>query len=494
MTLAMSWDEWSRHDGLALAERVRKGELTPAELAVQAAAGIAMTNATLSGVVEVFDDVIADPLRDGMNPDGVFAGVPYLMKDLGPTLKGRLQEMGSLLMRGHRATADSFLTGKIRQAGLNVIGRSTTPEFGVCSSAENPAMYVTRNPWDTDFTTCGSSAGTAAMVAAGVLPLSHATDGGGSIRIPAGVNGNIGLKPSRGVFSIAPAASDLTGLVSTQGCHSRSVRDTAAFVDRCRGGAPGEFMPYWMPEEPCLSLIRRDPKPLRIALSHEWGEYRATPHIAVELERAGRFLEGLGHHVEWALPEVDFRAAFDAQTTCYISNFAQTITNLLTPLGLDRPPADRVEPINIRIWEAGRHTSFTERARMQAVFNTTARAFGAFFESWDIILTPITALPTPRVGTTEYLTLSDNPSVHDWFANLWRFFAYTPLSNLCGIPGISLPMATHDNGLPLGIQAQAAQAGDGVLLQLAAQIERALDGRWNGGRLPGVHVSGATRA
>jgi amidase len=300
------------------------------------------------------------------------------MKDLGPTLKGRLQEMGSLLMRGHRAQADSFLAGKIRRAGLNVIGRSTTPEFGVCSSAENPAVYVTRNPWDTGFTTCGSSAGTAAMVAAGVLPLSHATDGGGSIRIPAGVNGNLGLKPSRGVFSIAPGASDLTGLVSTQGCQSRSVRDTAAFVDHCRGGAQGEFMPYWMPEEPYLQRIRRDPGRLRIALalSHEWGEYRATPHFVAETERAGRFLEGLGHHVEWALPELDFRAAFDAQTTCCISNFAQTIINLLAPLGLDRPPADRIEPINVLIWEAGRHISCAERARMQAVFNTTSRAFG----------------------------------------------------------------------------------------------------------------------
>jgi len=412
------------------------------------------------------------------------------MKDLGPTLKGRLQEMGSLLMRGHRASADSVLVDKIRQAGLNVIGRSTTPEFGVCSSAENPAVYVTRNPWDTEFTTCGSSAGTAAMVAAGVLPLSHATDGGGSIRIPAGVNGNIGLKPSRGVFSIAPGASDLSGLVSTQGCHSRSVRDTAAFVDRCRGGAPGEFMPYWSPDEAYLSLIERDPGRLRIALSHEWGDYRATPHFVAELERVGRFLEGLGHHVEWAVPQVDFRAAFEAQTTCYISNFAQTISNLLAPLGLERPPIDRVEPINIRIWEAGLHTSFTERARMQAVFNTTARAFGAFVQAWDVILTPVTALPTPRIGTTEYLTISDNPSVHDWFANLWRNFAYTPLSNLCGIPGISLPMATQANGLPLGIHAQAAQAGDGLLLQLAAQIERALDGRWNDGRRPRVHVAG----
>ncbi len=491
MTLAMSWDEWAGHDALGLAERVRKGEVTPAELAAQASAAIAATNPALSAVVEVFDDVVADPLKDGMNPNGTFAGVPYLMKDLGPTLKGRLQEMGSLLMRGNRAAADSHLTGRIRQAGLNIMGRTTTPEFGCCSSAENPAVYVTRNPWDTGYTTCGSSAGTGAAVAAGVVPISHGSDGGGSIRIPAGVNGVIGLKPSRGVFSIAPGASDLTGLVSTQGCHTRSVRDTAAFFDSCRGGAPGEFMPYWTPAEPYVELIRRDPAPLRIALSHEWGDYRATPHIAAELTRVGRFLEGLGHRVDWALPEVDLRAAFAAQTTCYISNFAQTITNLIAPLGHERPPAELVEPVNIRIWEAGRGMSFAERARMQAVFNTTARGFGAFFEEWDIILTPITALPTPKVGTKEFLTISDNPSVLDWFGNLWRFFSYTPLANLCGIPGISLPLAAHENGLPLGIQAQARQANDGLLLQLAAQVERAIGGKWNDGGVPKVHVTRA---
>ena len=169
MALAMSWTEWAAHDAVALAARVRKGDITPAELAAQAAAGVALTNSALSAVVEVFDDAVADPLMDGMDPAGPFAGVPYLMKDLGPTLKGRLQEMGSLLMRGNRAAADSALAGRIRRAGLNIIGRTTTPEFGVCSSAENPAVYVTRNPWDLDYTTCGSSAGTAAMVAAGVL-------------------------------------------------------------------------------------------------------------------------------------------------------------------------------------------------------------------------------------------------------------------------------------------------------------------------------------
>jgi amidase len=488
MALAMSWDEWAAHDATALAARVRRGELTPGELAAQAAAAIARVDGALDAVVEVFEDVVADPLSDGMRPEGVFAGVPYLMKDLGPALKGRRQEFGSALMQGHRPTEDSFLTGRIRQAGLNILGRTTTPEFGVCSAAEN-RFHVTRNPWNTAMTTNGSSAGTAAVVAAGVLPMSHATDGGGSIRIPAGATGNVGLKVSRGVFSLAPGLSDLSGLVSIQGCHSRSVRDTAAFVDHCRGGAPGEFMPFWHPAQAYCELIRSDPRPLRIALSHEWGDHRATPHFVRELERVGRFLEDLGHHVEWQLPPVDFRAAFAAQTTCYISNFAQVIAGHLARLGLERPPEDLLEPINIKIWQAGLNTSYSERAAMQAQFNRTSRDFGAFFETWDIVLTPVTALPTPAVGTVDYLTTSTNPSVHDWFDHLWQNFAYTPLANLCGQPAISLPLGFQESGLPLGIQAQARQAGDGLLLQLAAQIERALGGRWNDGRLPRVHVA-----
>jgi amidase len=487
MTLAMSWSEWARHDAVALAARLRAGELSPAELAAQARAAIAQVNGAIDAVVEVFDDAVVDPVRNGTRLAGAFAGVPFLMKDLGPTVKGRLQEFGSQLMQGNRPSEDAFLTTKIRQAGLNIIGRTTTPEFGVCSSVEN-ALHLTRNPWNTEYTSYGSSAGAAAIVAAGVLPLSHGTDGGGSIRIPAGATGNIGLKVSRGVFSLAPGLSDLSGLVSIQGVISRTVRDTAAFVDQCRGGAPGEFMPFWTPAQSCSELIQRDPGRLRIALSHEWGDFRAVPHFVAELERVGRLLEGLGHQVEWALPAVDFQSAFAAQTTCYISNFAQVIQGHLVRLGHARPPADLLEPINIKIWEAGRDTSYSARAAMQAVFNTTSRAFGHFFEDWDIILTPITAKPTPRVGTTEYLTTSDNPSVHDWFANLWQNFAYTPLANLCGLPGLSMPLGRQENGLPLGIQAQARQANDGLLLQLAAQIERALDGQWHAGRRPAVHV------
>ncbi|KQN53410.1 amidase [Erwinia sp. Leaf53] len=490
MSTVMSWEAWASADAVALAAKVKSGEVTAAELAHQAADAVARVNPTTGAVVELFDDAIHAPATDGTRLDGPFAGVPFLMKDLGPGVKGRLQEQGSKFLRGNRPAADAFLTQQIRHAGLNIIGRSATPEFGVCGSAENPDIYVTRNPWNPEYTTFGSSAGASASVAAGVLPLAHATDGGGSIRIPAGSHGLIGLKSSRGVFSIAPALSDISGYVSTQGCVSRSVRDSALFVDSCRGGAPGEFMPYWQSAEPCSELIKRDPPPLRIAISHEWGDYRADPHFVRELERAAGLLAELGHQVEWQVPDIDFEAAFAAQTSCYIGNFAQFIARLLEKKGLDAPPEDLVEPINIKIWQKGIDMSYSERWKMQDVFNTTARRLGNFYQQWDIILTPTFAKPTPLLGDKRYLTTSDNPDVLDWFYGLWDIFAYTPLASVTGTPGISLPLGHQQSGIPLGIHAQTRQGNDAQLLQLAAQLERALGGRFGVGHQPMVHVTG----
>ncbi|MBS0909622.1 amidase [Tatumella sp. JGM118] len=489
MKQVMTWDEWATCDATALADLIKHGEVTAAEIADQAKLATEKVNPSLNAVVELFEDAITAPFAEGTNAQGPFAGVPLLIKDLGPGVKGRLQEQGSKFFKGFRQTSDAFLTTKIRQSGLNIIGRSATPEFGVASSAENPEIYVVRNPWNTDYTSFGSSAGAVASVAAGVLPLAHATDGGGSIRIPAGAQGLVGLKSSRGVLSIAPALSDITGYVSTQGCVSRSVRDSALFIDSCRGGAPGEFMPYWKAEGSYTELVKRDPPRLKIAVSHEWGNYHADPHFVTELERTVRLLEELGHYVEWQTPDIDFEAAFAAQTTCYISNFAQFIQRQLEKRGLTEPPEDLVEPINRKIWLKGRDMSYSERWLMQDVFNSTSRQLGAFYEQWDMILTPSFSAPTPLTGDKRYLTLSDNPDVMDWFYSLWELFSYTPLASLTGTPGISVPLAWQTSGIPLGMHFQTRQANDGQLLQLAAQLERAAGGRFNGQRIPQVHVT-----
>jgi len=202
-------------------------------------------------------------------------------------------------------------------------------------------------------------------------------------------------------------------------------------------------------------------------------------------------LEELGHHVEWETPQVDFAQAFEAQTTCYISNFAQFIQCLLEKKGLSSPPEALVEPINIRLWQKGIDMFYSERWKMQDAFNTVSRDLGRFFQQWDMILTPTFSKPTPLMGEKKYLTLSDNPDVMDWFYNLWDIFSYTPLASLTGTAGISIPLAWQQSGIPLGMHFQTRQANDGQLLQLAAQLERALGGSFIRNNVPQVHVSRA---
>jgi len=228
---------------------------------------------------------------------------------------------------------------------------------------------------------------------------------------------------------------------------------------------------------------------LRIGLSCSWGSYGAEADLVAALERAARHLADLGHSVDWALPDVDFDEAYEAQTLCYISNFAQVISTHLRTRRLFEPPEDLVEPINRLIWQAGKDIAYRERFAMQEVFNRTARQFGSFFESWDIMLTPVTAQATPKIGESELLTTSNETVIQTWFHRLWKAFAFTPLSNMCGTPAISMPMERQANGLPFGIQALAPQSHDGLLLQLAAQIERSLAKGWNQGALPDVHIS-----
>lgn len=488
MSQCMEWKAWSHYDAIGLAGLLDKRKVTAEELARQVQTATQALNPKIGPVVELFDDAIADPSTDGTNLHGPFKGVPLLMKDLGPAIKGRLQEQGSKFLKGNRNIEDAFLTKRIRKAGLNIIGRTTVPEFGVCSSVENPDIYTTRNPWNPDYTSFGSSAGACVAVASGILPLAHGTDGGGSIRIPAANNGLIGLKASRGVFSISPNLSDISGYVSTQGCVSRTVRDSAAFLDYCRGGDVGEFMPYWKSNTSYLKQIQQDPAPLKIALSHEWANYRSESSFIDALNEAGCFLEALGHKVDYVVPSVDFSAAYQAQTTCYISNFAQFIARWLEKKGLQRPPQDLIEPINIKIWEAGVGMLYTERWKMQDIFNKVSRQLGQFYEDWDIILTPTFAKMTPQLGDKTYLTTSDEPCVLNWFESLWGIFPYTPIASLTGTPAISIPMGRQENGLPLGMQAQTRQGDDGLLLQLAAQIERALGPNFNQ-PIPMVHVS-----
>ncbi|HMA26668.1 MAG TPA: amidase, partial [Solirubrobacterales bacterium] len=271
-------DELAGLDATAQAELVRSGEASPVDL-VEAAIGR----------IEAFDDeinAVITPLFEqahraaaGELPDGPFRGVPTLLKDLQAHSAGDPFHEGMKHLRelAWREEEDTWLVGRLRAAGFVICGKTNTAELGILATTEPEAYGPTRNPWDAGRSPGGSSGGSAAAVAAGMVPVAHGNDGGGSIRIPASECGVVGLKPSRGRSSFGPDLGDGVGGLAVEGCVSRTVRDTAAFVDACRGGAPGEFMPYWTSPEPYDELIRRDPRRLRVAVTHERGEYRAAP-------------------------------------------------------------------------------------------------------------------------------------------------------------------------------------------------------------------------
>ena len=249
--VVLSWDEWSRLDAVSMAALVRQGDVSAAELASQAAEAVALMNPKLNAVLEVFEDVVESPLKDGMNPDGALAGVPMLVKDVGSGLKGRLQERGAKFLEGMRRENDDTLVENWRSAGLNLIGRTSLPTCGFAAVSDSLIHGITRNPWNLDRTPSGSSGGSAAAVAAGIVPIASASDGAGSTRSPAGWNGLIGLKPSRGLLPLAAGANEFSRHLGVEGVLTKTVRDSALAYDyMCRHKPGDSFMPVVLPKQP----------------------------------------------------------------------------------------------------------------------------------------------------------------------------------------------------------------------------------------------------
>jgi amidase len=302
--LAMSWEEWHRHDSIALADLVRAGKVTAKELCAQVAAGVARIDRQIEAVLGIYGDVVGDPGRDGPSKEGRLFGVPILLKNLGLGLAGRTQESSSKLFKDHVVEATDPLVENYLRAGLIPIGRSTTPEFGMTFDTATDYLgrvKVTRNPWKLERTPGGSSGGSAAAVAAGVLPISMSSDGGGSPRIPASFCGLVGLKATRGRGPRPLAQSEYILRIAIDGVVTRTVRDTAAAYDyltRVPNG--GSFIRMRPPARSYLEAIERDPGRLKIGLSTGmWGRATATdPTVAERLRTVATLLEGLGHHLE----------------------------------------------------------------------------------------------------------------------------------------------------------------------------------------------------
>ncbi len=471
-------------DATAHAHLVSTREATATELVDAAIGRIEDGDGTLNAVVmrwferahrqaEAFDEL---PLTSEQR-DAAFAGVPFLLKDLGNHVAGLPLTSGNRAARDERplSTHDSNLVVHFRDAGLITLGRTNSPEFGSLPVTEPLAYGPTRNPWDTGHTPGGSSGGAAAAVAAGMVPIAHASDGGGSIRIPASCCGLVGLKPSQGRVSMGPER-DESGL-STQLCVSRSVRDTARMLDAVHGPGIGDSVIAPAPSRAYNDELGVDPGRLRIGLldRHPIGGDLHTDCVTA-VRSAASLLEGLGHDVELGHPPIlgdaefprRFAAMWAALMAVGIDALGQTIGRPLT--------ADDVEPVN---WAQGDYAAQLSAAQyataLAAVGQYRRQVQGWWAEGWDLLLTPTLAAPPLPIGGL-YGDQGDgidpeNPMAPSMRAG--RFVAFTPQFNASGQPAISLPLHWNDAGLPIGVQLVAAYGREDLLIRVASQLEAA---------------------
>lgn len=456
-----------RLDAIAQADLVRRGEATATELVEAAIERIESVNPKLNAVVTpLFDRALAAakaPLADSP-----LAGVPFLLKDLGAGIEGVLQTNGSRALRDHVATETSPLVEKYERAGLIVVGRTSTPEFGNHSTTEPELFGPTLNPWHPGVTAGGSSGGSASAVAAGMVPAAHASDGAGSIRIPASCCGLFGLKPTRGRVSRFPEPEGIGGF-GTHHVVSRSVRDSAALLDAVAGPAPGDPWFAAPHERPYLAEVHRDPGRLRIAWS-------ARPPLETEVDRecvtavrqAAALLESLGHEVEEARPEFEGEVIVGPMVTVWAVGNVEDALACEAILG--RPlERDELETTTWELVEFGRGSNALDLADAVAVLGLASRQIGLFFERWDAWLTPTLAKPPVPLGV---LNQSYGGAI-EWWRFDCTFNAWNPVANVTGQPAMSVPLHWTADGLPIGVQVVGRYGEEATLFRLAAQLEAA---------------------
>lgn len=492
---AMAWADWARLDATALAGHIRSGAITPTEAAAQAAQGVARFNPRLEAVLELFADTLTDPSVDGPSPQGLLHGVPMFLKDLGSGLARRQQDSGSALTRGTVIGATDPSIANFLRAGLVPIGRSTTPEFGMTfdtTTDHDGTIRVTRNPWNLDRTPGGSSGGSAAMVAAGVVPLSMSSDGGGSTRIPAAFCGLVGLKASRGRVPQPLGRNEYVTRVSIDGVVTRSVRDTAAvfeYLTRIPNG--GSFIRMGPPPGSYLAAIARPPHRLRIGLSTgRWGRTGdPDPQVAARVRLVAALLEELGHAVEEVQDSAicDWPLMWDTYIQQWVGSRA-SFAVMAKERQLDHDSLRRrLTPMTWRHYMASERYDKFDMMRMMSGNNTLTRQYGALMDRYDALLTPTLAIRVPAANGP-YSLLRDE-DLDDWVGRLADACRYTMPANETGAPAISLPAGHDADGLPIGVQLQGNFAREDVLLALAAQIEAARPAWF--GAIPPVHVTEA---
>ena len=467
----MTLSEYRTYDALGLANLVKKGDATALELAKLALKAIDNINPELNAVLEVFEDPLENLVNTGIT-NAPFASVPFLVKDLILHMQGRKCEMGSRLCQDMIAPHDTHLAAKFKDAGLITLGRTATPEMGFCTTTESLLNGPTLNPWNTDIMPGGSSGGSAAMVAAGAVPMAHGNDGGGSLRIPAACCGLVGLKPSRGRTPIGPDAGDGLNGLGIEHVLTRSLRDCAAMLDATEGPMPGDPYAIIRPARPYLSELDRKCEPLKIGFtSTAWSGVHIDAEIADKTRKIALLCAQMGHNVEEATPLFDYGIFREATVTFWCANIALWVTQISEMTG--RPiNEETLEATTLACYRYGLEMQATDMVAAFAAMNMVSRDISTFFQKYDVLITPTTALLPQKIGVYN----ANDPSfdAYDWADHIFSFAPFTAAFNMTGQPAISLPLSMSATGLPIGTQFVSGAGREDILFRLSSQLEQAL--------------------
>jgi amidase len=493
--------EYDHLDALGLGELVARRAVSPQELLEAALERADARDPALNAIVARYDDEARERAA-GPLPPGPLAGVPFLLKDLATEWGGHPLTDGSRFTREVVASDDSGVVRRLLAAGLVLFGQTSTPELGIKAVTEPEARGPCRNPWSLEHTPGGSSGGSAACVAARIVPAAHGNDGGGSLRIPASCCGAFALKASRGRVSWGPLHGPLLSGMATQGVLTRSVRDSAALLDVLAGACPGDPYAAPPPARPFLSEVGAPPGRLRVAVTRRSLFARATHRDCAEaVERAALLLTELGHDVQEAHPDIAREPLIRAHLVAVAAQVAADLHRAAALVGRG-PRASELEPETATLAAAGRTLSAGALVCAEAEMHRAARAMAAFHASYDVLVTPTLAQPPQRIGALALgpaeraaLRAAAALPVQRVFDALFDAFAprtfdvtgNTMLFNQTGQPAMSVPLHVSAEGLPVGVQVAARFGEEATLLRLAAQLEEARP--W-AGRLPPLLASG----